>query len=218
MHYSKFAKRNAPSIQNQNLVKLGRTDFKPTTLPEDHVSICQNALKPSKEGTDHLRAAYGDPKLIYAYHPHIDRDVVCREIVCIKGDRITGKPLYDQGTHTIPYPVLVCEDPITKIKWHGHNDPRIIQWLASCDTHRMTDEERHALVYAEQIKAEKKAEAFKKFTVDLFTELRPQFAKMASEEGHVLHRDTGNDAKKISSAGLWNAGAAAKPSRIITEC
>lgn len=91
-------------------------------------------------------------------------------------------------------------------------DPRLIPWIQKSSLLRTGPEKFLADVELARQKKDRELRSAvidQRSSDDVFQAMR----QIAARDNIVPHRKTGDDVKKISSAGLWQTGAAAKPAR-----
>lgn len=165
-------------------------------LPAEHYRYLQT-LHWENVHTTRIRQEIGDDKLCMAYSPQAACWVLARKVrVHVKVPGLA--------------PALV-ETPFIWMNWVGPagealppDDPRLITTIRFGDTWTRGDKAIVGEVESsENAHHEAADKALADHHEDVAKELRPALAKAASELGLVHHRDTGNDAKKITSAGIW---------------
>lgn len=91
-------------------------------------------------------------------------------------------------------------------------DPRLIPWVRKCSTRRAGTDAILADVDLHRMNEEKRQREFIRERHQS-SEVFEAFRLKARQRNIVAHRKTGPNAKKISSAGLWQRGATAKPAQ-----
>lgn len=170
--------------------------LRPPYLPAEHYNYLQT-LHWVNEHTARIRRTIGDDKLCMAYSPKAKCWAIARKIrVHVKFGLLEPVPM---------------ETPMIWMFWVGPDgealepdDARLEPTIRFGDT-----QTRGASTIIDDVEASEKGvnDAVDKAAADsrddLVRELRPALARAAEDLGIVRHRDTGNDARRISSAGIW---------------
>lgn len=170
--------------------------IRPPYLPAEHFNYLQT-LHWENEHTARIRRAIGDDKLCMAFSPKAKCWAIARKIrVYVKFGLLEPVPM---------------DTPMIWMFWVGPNnealepdDARLETTIRFGDTWK-----RGASTIMDDVEASEKVvndaidRAAAGATDDLVKELQPALARAASDLGIVRHRDTGNDAKKVTSAGIW---------------
>ena len=157
--------------------------------------------------TARIRQATGDPRICMAFSPQLQCWVLARMVDVLVG-------------HTKETPGQLMSIPFVWKEWRtddtrqplSPNDPQLVPYILDCDTsrgqvaQRVQDDLDAAELHTEKESERKLKEAAEAWAPHLQRQLQMQMAR----DGYVHHRDTGNDAKRISSAALWNDPTKAK--------
>lgn len=173
----------------------------PPLAQEDYEHL--KSLQWNNPATMRLRQAIGDDKLAIAWDPKAGCCLLARSHPVLVNWK--GKP---QG-------FVECYRPWAfwlELCFGGGdvalsmNDPRLVDYVRKCDLWSAHNEFQHL----DENDAAKQARREKEDADDLRDHLKEdesKFKQMVEATGFVRHRDTGNDARTISSAAIWREGA-----------